>query len=114
MTYEELTEKRYQLTIELAGIERELLKYNGATLFVDKRKNRKAKKITLAMPLPEDWWPSKELLIQAKMNISGLDLGTETTKFKNYYRANGKKMKDWEASWKNWLINASQYQEARR
>ena len=114
MTYDELTERRYQLTIELAGIERELLKYNNATLFVDKKKRRKAKVVTIATQIPEDWWPSQELLITANEDIKNIQIGTETEKFKNYYQARGRAMKDWTACWKNWLIQASQYQEARQ
>ncbi len=113
MTYEELTEKRYQLAIELAEVERELLKYNNATLFVDTRKKRKPRKVTASTQLPKDWWPSQDALITARAEIKNIEIGTETEKFKNYYHARGKPMKDWSACWRNWLLNASQYMEAR-
>ena len=113
MTYEQLTEKRYQLTIELAGIERELLRYNGATLFVDKKRRRKAKPVTASTQLAADWWPDNDLLIKAKEHLPNIEIGTETEKFMNHYMANGKPMKNWEACWKKWLIQANQYQEAR-
>ena len=113
MTYEELIEKRYELVIALADIERQLLKYNQATLFVEKKRRRAAPKTTQATHLSEDWWPSPELLESAKENVPGVPIGIETEKFKNYYISRGKKMKNWAACWKNWLLQAEQYQEAR-
>ena len=113
MTYEELIEKRYELVVELADVERQLLKYNQATLFVEKKK-RKARVVNMATPLPEDYWPPKELLVQASQEHQGLQVGIETEKFKNYYISHGKKLKNWNAAWLNWLIKASQYKEERR
>lgn len=112
--YNELNEKRYQLTIEMAEVERELLKYNGATLFVDTRKKRKPKPVTQSTQLPAGWWPNNDLLIQFKKSYPNIEIGTETEKFMNYYMSCGRLMKDWDASWRNWIIKASQFQEARQ
>ena len=114
MTYEEMVERRYQLTIELARIEKDLLKYNNATLFVDNRKKRKPRTTTTPLTsLDPEWWPTPELLQSANENVQGIQIGIETEKFKNYYISRGKKMKNWSAAWKNWLLQASQYAEAR-
>jgi hypothetical protein len=113
MNYDELIERRYELVIELADVERQLLKFNKATLFVEKKRKRPERKQLQATQLSEDWWPTPELLESARDNVPGVSIGVETEKFKNYYISRGKKMKNWAACWKNWLLQAEQYQEMR-
>jgi hypothetical protein len=54
-------------------------------------------------PLPDGWAPTG---ITAPL---GVNLETELAKFKNHAAANGRVQIDWEASFRNWLISASEH-----
>jgi hypothetical protein len=109
MKYADLIEKRYQLQIELAAIEREILKFNNATLFVQPKPRKKAG-VNGAKGITPDWEPTEHDLLKAREEHPTLMLGTETEKFKNYHLAKGTKMKDYTSAWRNWLHNAERWQ----
>jgi len=58
----------------------------------------------------ENWQPSESIKAEFQTKYAGLDHNKEIIKFINYYQARGKPMKDWDASFRNWLIRAMEYQ----
>jgi hypothetical protein len=69
--------------------------------------NHKETKRT-ATRIPEDFWPSKELLQWQAEHFEEVDWKLETHKFVDYWSSvsGGKGMKtDWEATWRNWIRN---------
>jgi len=77
---------------------------------ITKKKERARKRATT---IPEDYWPKQEDLLAMREKVRNIEFGTETDKFKNYYAATGRPMKDWTACWRNWIIKAGQYVEQR-
>jgi hypothetical protein len=58
--------------------------------------------------IPEDFWPSKELLQWQAEHFEEVDWKLETHKFVDYWSSvsGGKGIKtDWEATWRNWIRN---------
>jgi hypothetical protein len=68
------------------------------------KQENKASKIT------EDWKPSEKLLEDLPTKYPGLNYDKELAKFINYYTSKAESRKDWNASYRNWLINAMDYQ----
>jgi hypothetical protein len=56
-----------------------------------------------AAQLSDDWEPRNTEVELAKSRL--IDLEEEAAKFRNYYRGTGKPMKDWDATFNNWLRN---------
>ena len=60
--------------------------------------------------LPADWWPSESLMAYAAAHgMSDSRITREAEKFKNYWVAKtgaGAVKRDWEATWRNWILNA--------
>lgn len=59
--------------------------------------------------IPDDFAVTPEMVAWAVENCPGLDGRTETEKFVNYWRSKTGKdatKLDWEATWRNWLLNA--------
>ncbi|MCP4623161.1 MAG: hypothetical protein GY850_06475 [bacterium] len=60
--------------------------------------------------LPKDFQITDDLKKWANRTGYGhINLDLETEKFKNYWQGNGKRRKDWAATWRNWIIRASEY-----
>lgn len=59
------------------------------------------------------WKPTKELLEWAAEKYPHVDLVTETEKFMDHFRANGKPMTDWDAAWKNWIRRSNEFAGSR-
>jgi hypothetical protein len=69
--------------------------------------NHKETKRT-ATRIPEDFWPSKELLEWQAEHFEEVDWKLETHKFVDYWSSvsGSKGMKtDWQATWRNWIRN---------
>lgn len=62
--------------------------------------------------LPKDWAPNEAHQERAKR--SRLDLDQEVGRFRDYYAAHGKRMADWDAAFRNWLIKAAEIRESHR
>ncbi|MEV1294482.1 hypothetical protein [Pseudonocardia sp. NPDC049635] len=61
--------------------------------------------------LPEDWLPTRELVDWARERVPAVDTRHETEKFRNYWHAaSGAKgvKRDWSATWRNWMLSASE------
>lgn len=48
-----------------------------------------------------------------ELHIHGDEAGRETEKFRDYHRAKGSTMKDWEAAWRNWMRNSVTFNQPR-
>jgi hypothetical protein len=57
-----------------------------------------------ASAMKADWKPSAELLAWAASKTPNVDIGYETERFINYWLSNGKRMKNWDATWRNWML----------
>lgn len=62
-----------------------------------------------AHQLPSDWKPDDELIEWASENHSTVDPLRETEKFKNHAAAKGRVQKNWNAAWRNWIIQAEEF-----
>jgi len=61
-----------------------------------------------SIPIPDDWNPNEKHIEKAR--TYKLDLDLQADKFRNYCQANGKKYKDHNAAFNNWLITAHGYE----
>lgn len=62
--------------------------------------------------IEEEWKPTQPLIEWAATEYPHVDLVTETEKFIDHFRANGKPMKNWEAAWKNWIRRSRDFGSA--
>lgn len=60
-----------------------------------------------ATPLPDNWQPTDAHATQA-LEL-GVHLTDEADKFRDHAKATGRTLKDWDAAFRNWLRNATQY-----
>lgn len=68
--------------------------------------NKTIKK-TLSTLLPESWSPTEAHLVYCAEN--NINLEDEVEKFKAHAQATGRKQKDWDASFRLWLVNAKKW-----
>ena len=61
-----------------------------------------------ARALAPDWRPRQETVDTIRSECPRLDLTAEHRKFADYYAATGKPMKDWDATWRNWMRRATE------
>ena len=61
--------------------------------------------------LPDDFKPSAESVAVMAEHFPWLDIKLETHKFRDYWNSTPKASmkKDWDATWRNWMRNASKY-----
>lgn len=74
-------------------------------------KEQQVKNIRRASQISENFEPSDELLAWAKTNGITVDVRKQTQMFINYYIANGKPMKNWDAAWRNWMLKTNTYEK---
>ena len=41
--------------------------------------------------------------------MPGVDFRLEHAKFRDHYKSNGKAMKDWDATWRNWMRRVKEF-----
>jgi predicted transcriptional regulator len=70
----------------------------------EKQLERRASKIT------DDWKPSQTIIDDYELKYKGLNHQRELEKFINYYQSKDIARKSWDGSFRNWLINAMDYQ----
>jgi len=68
------------------------------------KQENKASKIT------DDWQPAQKIIDEYPTKYPGLNYAKELAKFINYYTSKAESRKDWNASYRNWLINAMDFQ----
>jgi hypothetical protein len=71
---------------------------------------KKNKQENKASRIDESWKPSQKIVDEYPVKYPGLNYAKELTKFINYYLSKDMTRKDWDASYRNWLINAMDYQ----
>ena len=71
---------------------------------------KKNKQENKASKINENWKPSQKIVDDYSVKYPGLNYEKELTKFINYYQSKDLTRKDWDASYRNWLINAMDYQ----
>jgi hypothetical protein len=71
------------------------------------KKNKQENKATKIF---DDWKPNQTIIDDYQMKYKGLNHQKELEKFINYYQSKDEARKDWNASYRNWLINAMDYQ----
>lgn len=52
----------------------------------------------------EDWQPTQKSLDWSVKAVPGVDVEYQTQRFINYWLSNGKRMKNWDATWRNWML----------
>jgi hypothetical protein len=71
---------------------------------------KKNKQENKASKITEEWKPNQTIIDDYLAKYPGLNYGKEISKFINYYLSKDEARKDWNASYRNWLINAMDYQ----
>lgn len=61
-----------------------------------------------ATVLPQGWRPDAALVEFMRAECPDVDLRAEHRKFADYYRATGRQMVDWSATWRNWIRRAAE------
>lgn len=59
--------------------------------------------------IPEDFEITDSMRQWARMKVPGLDIDAQHEMFCDYWRAHGKKMLDWQATWRNWMRRAPEF-----
>ncbi|MEV6070286.1 hypothetical protein AB0L82_27390 [Nocardia sp. NPDC052001] len=58
--------------------------------------------------LPHGWQPDAALVETMRAECPDVDLHAEHRKFADYYRATGRTMVDWPATWRNWIRRSAE------
>ncbi|WP_330184993.1 hypothetical protein OHB26_16260 [Nocardia sp. NBC_01503] len=61
-----------------------------------------------ATVLPSGWRPDTALVETMRAECPDIDLPAEHRKFADYYRATGRAMVDWPATWRNWMRRSAE------
>ncbi|UPK64660.1 helix-turn-helix domain-containing protein [Rhodococcus pyridinivorans] len=69
--------------------------------------SRKRSPSTRATHMTEDWKPKDDVDQKMRDQFPNFDHDGELASFRDYYIGHGKKMKDWDASWRNWVRRGS-------
>lgn len=69
-------------------------------------------KIERAKSLPPNWQPSSENQTKNLSQYPTPVLREELEKFRDHFTANGKRMKDWDAAFRNWMRRRGDFQRA--
>lgn len=77
----------------------------------EKAQPPKKKKRSTATRLPDGWMPDEKVIAQMREECPAVNLEFEHRKFTDYWVAlpdSRARKKDWNATWRNWIRNASQ------
>ena len=80
------------------------------TNYLDKTKTKEKQLESRASKIADDWKPNQTIIDDYQKKYPGLNYDKELAKFINYYTSKAESRKDWNASYRNWLINAMDYQ----
>lgn len=59
--------------------------------------------------IPTDFSITDEMRKWARAKVPQVDIEAQTEVFCDYWRAHGKKMLDWPATWRNWMRRAPEF-----
>jgi predicted transcriptional regulator len=80
------------------------------TNYLDKTKSKEKQRENRASKITDDWKPSQTVIDDYQTKYKGLNHQRELEKFINYYQSKDQARKSWDASYRNWLLNAMDYQ----
>lgn len=80
------------------------------TNYLDKTKSKEKQLEKRASKITDDWKPSQTVIDDYQTKYNGLNHQRELEKFINYYQSKDQARKSWDASFRNWLLNAMDYQ----
>lgn len=58
---------------------------------------------------PDDFRVTEDMKLWAQEKTPNVDIQDQTERFCDYWRAHGKKMADWVATWRNWMRRAPEF-----
>jgi hypothetical protein len=59
--------------------------------------------------LPADFPITSSMRVWAAAKVPQVDIEEQHEQFCDYWRAHGKKMADWEATWRNWMRRSPEF-----
>jgi hypothetical protein len=59
--------------------------------------------------LPEGFPITEDMRVWAREKVPNVDIDGQHEQFCDYWRAHGKKMADWTATWRNWMRRAPEF-----
>ena len=59
--------------------------------------------------IPENFCISEEMRLWARYKVPSVNIDEQHELFLDYWRAHGKKMLDWVATWRNWMRRAPEF-----
>jgi predicted transcriptional regulator len=80
------------------------------TKTLENTKSKEKQRENKAIKITDDWKPSKAIIDDYETKYKGLNHDRELEKFINYYQSKDTARKSWDASFRNWLLNAMEYQ----
>jgi predicted transcriptional regulator len=80
------------------------------TKTLDKTKSKEKQLENRASKIADDWKPSQAVIDDYEVKYKGLNHQRELEKFINYYQSRDITRKSWDGSYRNWLLNAMDYQ----
>lgn len=80
------------------------------TNYLEKIKSKEKQLKNRASKITDDWKPSQTIIEDYELKYKGLNHQRELEKFINYYQSKDIARKSWDGSFRNWLINAMDYQ----
>jgi hypothetical protein len=96
-----------QNSVTLNSVDAKLDTKNTITKEQQVKKNKQENR---ASKITEDWKPNQTIIESYPVKYPGLNYDKEIAKFINYFLSKDESRKDWNASYRNWLINAMDYQ----
>lgn len=90
-----------QLLARLAALEREVAEIRAQLAETPAPKRSRQ--------IDDQWQPSSQLLDWAAQSHPNVDVTRETDRFRDYYAAHGKPLKNWDAAFRNWVRKAAEF-----
>ena len=80
------------------------------TNYLEKTKSKEKQLEKRASKITDDWKPIQTIIDDYETKYKGLNHQRELEKFINYYQSKDIARKSWDGSFRNWLLNAMDYQ----
>jgi hypothetical protein len=77
----------------------------------DNREEPPSVRASRAQPIPSRFPVTPGMAAWASKHAHGIDIESETLKFVDYARTNGRLAKDWVAAWRNWMRKAVEFKK---
>jgi hypothetical protein len=75
------------------------------------RPRRTAARRQPVTPIPDDFGMTAAMRAWARERVPAINLARETEKFMNHAKANDRRLVDWPAAWRNWMLKAQEFAE---